>query len=377
MKLIDFGFARSFKTGLKTICGTPLYVAPVGPRRFWMWQAVKSTLKKEDVRGEERLNCQEVFSGHYTSKCDLWSCGMTLFHMLTASPPFTGDLQQILRAARRGLEPQALARLASEEAKEVVASLCSVCPLGRPSACSLLQGQWLLKREREVPREEIAENLQHYSEMHPVKKAVLKTIVHVIEDKDIQCLREAFESLDTHGEGSIPVDTLHSTIASSTRSTEADSICGHLEKMDYSNWLSANVQPQQYLKEGDSEKGNTWSASKRPFSAPLKPLFPSAEAMFGRPSAFWTRTVVGRSPSRSFSNSRRACRRTANTCWRSSTSGSPRDFRSFVMKSYQIMTPKGSFPCARAQNRWIFQHFQLNYAGMGMVRSISRSSWTC
>ena len=237
VKLIDFGFARSFKTGLKTICGTPLYVAPA----------------RGHVCRRERLflGCQEVFSGHYTSKCDLWSAGMTLFHMLTASPPFTGDLRQILRAARRGLEPQALARL-PPKATSLVASLASVCPAGRPSAASLLQVEWLLQENREVKQEEILSNLQHYSEMHPVKKAVLKTVVHVIEDKDIECLREAFESLDTHGEGSIPVDTLYSTIASSCCKEEAQSICGHLEKMDYSNWLSANVQPQQYLKEGAS-----------------------------------------------------------------------------------------------------------------------------
>lgn len=246
VKLIDFGFAREFSQNnqLKTICGTPIYVAP------------------------------EVFSGSYTEKCDIWSSGVTLYYMVCGRPPFQGDrVQVILREARKGLQGLLASSLSSSEDREVeglepetshalielVEEMCELLEARRPSAQQVLESQWLrlcaksISHAASCASDEIAANLQNFSEMNPLKKAALNTIVHVIDDSDIQHLRETFECLDTRGEGTIPLDTLHTTISKSTHRQDADSICrtlaGEFKEMDYSNWLSANVQPSQYLKE--------------------------------------------------------------------------------------------------------------------------------
>lgn len=62
LKIIDFGTAIELPAGKKltTTIGTPYYIAP------------------------------EVLAGEYSEKCDIWSCGVILYIMLSGTPPFHG-----------------------------------------------------------------------------------------------------------------------------------------------------------------------------------------------------------------------------------------------------------------------------------------------
>lgn len=75
IKVIDFGTAETFKTRakLREFVGTAYYMAP------------------------------EVIEERYTEKCDVWSCGVILYILLSGYPPFGGrDDNAILRAIKRG-----------------------------------------------------------------------------------------------------------------------------------------------------------------------------------------------------------------------------------------------------------------------------------
>ena len=63
IKLIDWGIACKLKEGAKLNqkSGSPYYMAP------------------------------EVIQGLYDNKCDVWSCGILMYNMLTGSYPFKGD----------------------------------------------------------------------------------------------------------------------------------------------------------------------------------------------------------------------------------------------------------------------------------------------
>mmetsp|Transcript_15958 Transcript_15958/g.21739 ORF Transcript_15958/g.21739 Transcript_15958/m.21739 type:complete len:92 (+) Transcript_15958:462-737(+) len=58
LKLIDFGLAKAGKTKLKTIAGTPYYMAP------------------------------EVLEGKYGKQCDFWSLGVILYVIVSGYLPF-------------------------------------------------------------------------------------------------------------------------------------------------------------------------------------------------------------------------------------------------------------------------------------------------
>jgi calcium-dependent protein kinase len=74
IKVIDFGTAQMFNTGskMKTTMGTAYYIAP------------------------------EVLMKNYNEKCDVWSCGVILYILLSGTPPFNGNTdEEIMKSVRK------------------------------------------------------------------------------------------------------------------------------------------------------------------------------------------------------------------------------------------------------------------------------------
>eukprot|EP00828_Plagiopyla_frontata_P032332 TRINITY_DN42159_c0_g1_i1.p5 TRINITY_DN42159_c0_g1~~TRINITY_DN42159_c0_g1_i1.p5 ORF type:complete len:120 (-),score=11.99 TRINITY_DN42159_c0_g1_i1:354-713(-) len=72
IKLIDFGTSKLVKTNEKLFefIGTPYFIAP-------------EILKQKKGQG-------------YSSKCDIWSCGVMLYILLSGYPPFNGENEEEL-----------------------------------------------------------------------------------------------------------------------------------------------------------------------------------------------------------------------------------------------------------------------------------------
>uniref|UniRef100_A0A182S8J7 Protein kinase domain-containing protein n=1 Tax=Anopheles maculatus TaxID=74869 RepID=A0A182S8J7_9DIPT len=140
LKVSDFGLSKFVRKNsvMRTICGTPLYVAP------------------------EVL--QTGGRGSYTRKVDIWSMGVVLFTMLSGTLPFSDDygspaVEQIKRASFK-MRHTVWSRV-SPQAKKLIYEILSVDPNARPSIDELLRSSWL--RDPDVIRK--AERLMNISLM--------------------------------------------------------------------------------------------------------------------------------------------------------------------------------------------------------------------
>jgi len=116
IKIADFGLSEEFTPGelLNTFCGTPEYMAP------------------------------EVFKGQKFDgpKVDVWSLGIMLYEMLTATIPFPGsDWPQIIERVLRGkyYEPEYL----SEKCKDLIRKMLVLDPSKRATLNEVLEHDWV------------------------------------------------------------------------------------------------------------------------------------------------------------------------------------------------------------------------------------------
>lgn len=109
IKIIDFGTSLVYDDGkaLDEKLGTPYYIAP------------------------------EVLNKKYNEKCDIWSCGVVLYIILSGQPPFNGQSdQEIMKKVRIGkfsYSDPCWANI-SDKAKDMINQLLTYDPEKRPSA---------------------------------------------------------------------------------------------------------------------------------------------------------------------------------------------------------------------------------------------------
>ena len=124
LKLIDFGASTSATPQIFRV-GTCLYMAP------------------------------ETFSGYSGPKCDVWSCGVILYILITGEPPFqSSNNQELYKKIKK--EPcrfdQSVWDTVSSEAKDLVKGMLEKDPLRRLSTEQVYAHPWLKKQSRGIPQ---------------------------------------------------------------------------------------------------------------------------------------------------------------------------------------------------------------------------------
>ena len=132
VKLIDFGLSRLPQVGseMRTICGSPLYVAP----------------EILDTKASDTA---------YTPAVDMWSVGVILFILLSGYSPFDhDDEEQLFKHIREGVYcmDDRIWRYISEGAKDCVRKLLTVDVTHRMTATQALQHPWILAHKKKYNR---------------------------------------------------------------------------------------------------------------------------------------------------------------------------------------------------------------------------------
>ena len=155
----------------------------------------------------------QVLQGVYTSKADLWSCGVITYMLLSSHRPFYHKrrdimIDRIMRAdysfEKEYWEP------ISSEAKDYMAQLLVLDPTQRMDAGQALEHVWLSKASRpsekvpgQLASEVVKENLVNYKNTSQLTKIALNVIAHKVRNKYWRVLKHTKDQNSTFLTGNV------------------------------------------------------------------------------------------------------------------------------------------------------------------------------
>ena len=191
IKIIDFGTAKLFDKNKteKSVIGSAYYIAP------------------------------EVLNEKYNEKCDVWSCGVIMYILLSGAPPFNGDDNEIIGKIKVGkydLKADPWPKVSSE-AKDLIKQMLQMNVLSRISAQKAMSHKWFKKfkmRERftNVGAEklkQICENIKKHKSENKLQQAAFAFLVHnSLHLPEVKDIVKVFKNIDTNGDGRITREEL-------------------------------------------------------------------------------------------------------------------------------------------------------------------------
>ncbi|CAD8179513.1 unnamed protein product [Paramecium pentaurelia] len=216
LKIVDFGTSRFYDPDVKMDqkLGTPYYIAP------------------------------EVLERKYDEKCDIWSCGVILYILLSGTAPFNGDDDNlIMEAVKRGFYSFDTEewRLISIEAKRLISKMLERDPKKRISAEQALQDDWITtyvkKPEIDLPQlTRVLNNMKNFNVEKKFQEAALTFMVNYLAtSQEKQELLTQFQALDLNGDGRLSREEL---------------IIGYSKVMSYSD---AEIEVDKLMKQIDQD----------------------------------------------------------------------------------------------------------------------------
>jgi serine/threonine protein kinase len=177
--VVDFGLAEMFSSSTdrsKEIAGTPPFMAP------------------------------EVWRGNFNKKCDIWSCGVILFYMLSGQYPFIANRIEDFPKAVAKEPPWQVIGGASAEVQHLCRWMLCKTEAGRPGAQELLGDRWFSSRGLGVDNLP-ALNRRHYQGLMEVaqrshfEKFVSRLVATQLDAGQQKRVNEAFRAFDTNKDG--------------------------------------------------------------------------------------------------------------------------------------------------------------------------------
>ena len=183
IKIIDFGTSLVYDPNkqLDEKLGTPYYIAP------------------------------EVLNKNYGSKCDIWSCGVICYILLSGMPPFNGQSdQEIMKKVRAGsftFDDKVWNNI-SDNCKDFITQLLTYKQEDRPTAQAALQHPWIVELSTVQVDESQAMsalgNLKSFNANSTMKQATFAFIASQLLSKtERDGLAKVFKSFDKNGDGKL------------------------------------------------------------------------------------------------------------------------------------------------------------------------------
>ena len=240
VKICDFGTSKAFKIGdtQKQLVGSAYYIAP------------------------------EVIQKKYNSKCDLWSCGVIMFVLLTKKPPFGGRTDAvIMQNIQVGKYKTELLDIYSPYAKELVGLLLEKNIKKRINAETALNHPWFdVFKSKDILTDiqdkdaikRFIENLKNYKRGTIIQETALAFLVHNYPDLDeIVTASKLFGQIDQLGHGKITLNEFKEglkRILKKDMEEDAEKIFENLDEygsgyLEYEMFIRAAINKSIFLTE--------------------------------------------------------------------------------------------------------------------------------
>jgi calcium-dependent protein kinase len=244
LKVVDFGTAAWFdpRKRLTRKYGTTYYIAP------------------------------EVLCHSYSEKCDVWSCGVVLFILLSGCPPFDGDNErEVLGKVLKGnysFSAPVWAHI-SPEARNLINRLLTYDDKLRPSASEVLQDPWLVKNSQTFGKSSfdllpIFNNLRQFSSKQKLQRAILTFIAsQLLSKEETQELSQHFRGIDADCDGKITKEELileyEKKLSKQRAKEEVEKIMDQVDTdksgfIDYTEFIIATMTKEKLLSRKNLER---------------------------------------------------------------------------------------------------------------------------
>ena len=243
IKVCDFGTSKIFEKGKieRKLVGSSYYIAP------------------------------EVLKKKYNEKCDLWSCGVIMYILLSARPPFGGeddnDIMERVAIGEYDLESPPFDKL-SKNALDLIKKLLTMDINERINAEQALNHPWFKENKSQElynrindneAMKTLIENLKAYKRTSIIQETALAYLVHHFPQiKDVVNSCKLFNQIDKSGDGKITkaelLKGLSERYKSKTLEKDVDEIYKNLDMdnngyIGYEEFVRAAVSKDMFVRD--------------------------------------------------------------------------------------------------------------------------------
>ena len=241
IKICDFGTSKMFEKGAiqRKLVGSSYYIAP------------------------------EVLKKHYDEKCDLWSCGVILYILLSGRPPFGGEndkeIMERVALGKYDLQSSPFNKV-SKSGIDLIQKLLIMDPKKRISAQDALLHPWFKENKSkelfnqikdESTLKKLINNLKAYRKDSIIQETALAYLVHNFPQmKDVINACKLFNQIDLNGDGKITEHELYKGLCTKIKSdTLEDDVRDIYQKLDmdddgyieYEEFVRAAVSKEKFM----------------------------------------------------------------------------------------------------------------------------------